>query len=198
MAVDLAPTPAVALAEQDGEIAAVFRREGRRLRSFIRRRVSDASEAEDIAQDVFCELIAATRVAAPIEHVGAWLVRVATNRITDAFRRGSAVSLDAAAEDDSPASADELRVRLVSTDAGPEARYANRVLVETMQAALAELPAAQREVFIAHELEGRSFKRLAAESGLGINTLLARKRYAVLHLRRRLRDLHDQRNDEGI
>jgi RNA polymerase sigma factor (sigma-70 family) len=197
MALELAQ-PAAALAEQDVAIAAAFRREGRRLRNFIRRRVSDAFEAEDIAQDVFSALIVATRVATPIEHVGAWLFRVATNRITDGLRRKRAVSLDATTDDDAPASEDELQARLIASDCGPEARYADRLLAESMQAALAELPAAQREVFIAHELEGRSFKSLAAESGVGINTLLARKRYAVLHLRSRLRDFHDQRNDEGV
>ena len=190
MAADLAP--ATSLAEQDRAIAAVFGREARRLRGFIRRRVADTFEADDIVQEVFFELIAATRVAAPIEHIGAWLFRVATNRITDRFRKKATIPLDEAAATDSYAGdAPALDELVPSPDAGPEARYANRLLMAKFEAALAELPAPQREVFIAHELEGRSFKSLAEESGTGINTLLARKHYAVLHLRRRLRTLYD-------
>lgn len=179
--------PASALADQDRAITAVFAREARRLRGFIRRRVADAFEAEDIAQEVFFELIAATRVAKPIEHVGAWLFRVAANRITDRFRKKATVSFnERAAADAYSGDAPALDELVPSPDAGPEALYANRVLIEDIEHALAELPAAQREVFIAHELEGRSFKSLAEESGIAIGTLLARKRYAVLHLRRRL------------
>jgi RNA polymerase sigma factor (sigma-70 family) len=190
MAADLASSSVTTLAEQDSAIAAVFRREARRLRGFIRRRVADACDAEDIAQDVFSELIEATRLATPIENVGAWLSRVAANRITDRFRRKSTVALDAAAADDEAAGHDAY-ARFASAEAGPEARYASRVRMARLEAALAELPAAQREVFIAHELEGRSFKSLAAESGVGLSTLLSRKRYAVLHLRNRLQADHD-------
>jgi RNA polymerase sigma factor (sigma-70 family) len=177
--------PPAALADQDQAIAAVFARESRRLRGFVRRRIADAFEVDDIVQDVFTELIEATRIATPIEHVGAWLVSVAGHRIIDRFRRARTVSLADAG--DAP-SLDEL---LPSPDAGPDRRYEERRLMAAVEAALAELPAAQREVFIAHELEGRSFRQLAEESGVAINTLLARKRYAVLHLRKRLRDLRE-------
>ncbi len=190
MVAEFAPSSAATLAEQDSAVAAVFRREARRLRGFIRRRVADACDAEDIAQDVFSELIEATRLAAPIENVGAWLARVAVNRITDRFRRKTTVALESAPVDSEAAEHDPY-ARFASAEAGPEARYASRVLMDRLAAALEELPAEQREVFIAHELEGRSFKSLAAESGVGLNTLLSRKRYAVLHLRSRLQADHD-------
>jgi RNA polymerase sigma factor (sigma-70 family) len=188
MAAEILASAPAPRADQDRAIAAVFERESRRLRGFIRRRVADAFEAEDIAQEVFFELIAATRVAKPIEHVGAWLFRVAANRITDRFRRASTLAFDAAPAD-AAGEARALDELLASPDVGPEDRYAQRALMLAIERALAELPAEQREVFIAHELEGQSFKSLADASGLSINTLLARKRYAVLHLRRRLRDL---------
>ena len=190
MAAEFAPSSVTTLAEQDSALAAVFRREARRLHGFIRRRVADACDAEDIVQDVFSELIEATRVAAPIENVGAWLSRVAINRITDRFRRKATVALEAAPADGEAAEHDGY-ARFSSAEAGPEARYASRALMARLEAALEELPAEQREVFIAHELEGRSFKSLAAESGVGLNTLLSRKRYAVLHLRSRLQADHD-------
>lgn len=190
MAADLATSSLATLAEQDSAIAAVFRREAGRLRGFIRRRVADAFDAEDIAQDVFSELIEATRLATPIENAGAWLARVAVNRITDRFRRKSTVALEATPADGN-AVEDDAYARFASAEAGPEALYASRALMARLEAALAELPAEQREVFIAHELEGKSFKRLAAESGVGLNTLLSRKRYAVLHLRSRLQVDHD-------
>ncbi|MEP7302630.1 MAG: sigma-70 family RNA polymerase sigma factor [Caldimonas sp.] len=190
MTADLAAFSVATLAQQDGAIAAVFRREVRRLRGFVRRRVADACDAEDIVQDAFFELIEATRVATPIENVGAWLWRVAANRITDRFRRRATVSLDQTSADDGAAG--QPYERFASAEAGPEARYASRALMDRLAAALAELPAEQRDVFIAHELEGRSFKSLAAESGVALNTLLSRKRYAVLHLRERLQtDRHN-------
>lgn len=195
MIVDFANLPAAALAAQDSAIAAVFRREARRLRAFIRRRVADACDAEDIAQDVFSELIEATRLAAPIENVGAWLSRVAANRITDRFRRKAAGPFDVGHGDASEAQPAEERV--APAQIGPEAHYANRRLLDTIEAALAELPPEQRDVFIAHELEGQSFKSLAAASGVGVNTLLSRKRHAVLHLRSRLQgDHHEPSNRE--
>jgi RNA polymerase sigma factor (sigma-70 family) len=175
--------------EQDRVIAGTFGREARRLRGFIRRRVADLADADDILQDVFSELIEATRLATPIEHVGAWLFRVAANRITDRFRRKTLALARADLGDDSDG--DVLAAQPQAAQHGPEARYANRLLRDDLEAALAELPAAQREVFIAHELEGRSFKSLAAESGIAVNTLLARKRYAVLHLRQRLQHHHE-------
>ena len=193
MTAHFAALPVATLAEQDSAIAAVFRREVRRLRGFIRRRVADACDAEDIVQDVFSELIEATRVATPIENVGAWLSRVAANRITDRFRKKSTLSLEAAAAaGDDDASECEPYERFASPEPGPEARYTSRVLLERLAAALSELAPEQRDVFIAHELEGRSFKDLAAEGGVAINTLLSRKRYAVLHLRDRLQIDHNE------
>lgn len=174
------------LADQDRALAGTFGSEARRLRGFIRRRVADIADADDILQDVFSELIEATRLATPIEHVGAWLFRVAANRITDRFRKKTLALVPNGDEAD-----DAVAAQPQSSQHGPEARYANRLLRDDLEAALAELPAAQREVFIAHELEGRSFKSLAAESGTPVNTLLARKRYAVLHLRQRLQHHHD-------
>ncbi|HEX7119482.1 MAG TPA: sigma-70 family RNA polymerase sigma factor [Longimicrobiales bacterium] len=172
-------------------IAVAFARERGRLWKFIRARVAEHVDAEDILQDVFTELVVAYRLAKPIEHLGGWLFQVARNRITDRFRRRRRE----APLDDRPAAMDDdartLESLLPAPDAGPEAAYARRVLLEAIEDALAELPRAQREVFIAHELEGRSFKEIAAETGVGINTLLSRKRYAVLHLRRRLRSIYD-------
>ncbi len=157
----------------------VIESESARLRSFLRARVPDRRDVEDILQDVFYELVLADRAARRIENVGAWLFRVARNRVTDLFRRKRP---EAAAGDDSPA----LEDLLPSPDAGPEAVYARSVLLDALADALDELPPEQRFVFLAHEAEGRSFQELAAETGVSVNTLLSRKRYAVLHLRRRL------------
>jgi RNA polymerase sigma factor (sigma-70 family) len=180
-------------AEQDRRISQAVAREGSRLRAFIRQRVADASDAEDILQEVFYELVEAVRLMTPIDQVGAWLFRVARNRIIDLFRkRAPEAPRDVSVEDRAFALGDLLP----SSDGGPEAELARGVLLEELEAALDELPAEQREVFIAHELEGRSFRELAAEKGLSINTLLSRKHYAVLHLRRRLRDIHDEFNDK--
>jgi RNA polymerase sigma factor (sigma-70 family) len=167
--------------EQDRRISEVVDREQSRLRSFIRRRVPDPRDAEDILQDVFAELVEANRLLMPIDHVTGWLFRVARNRITDLFRMKRPES-----------SGDVLEDLLPSPDAGPEAQYARQLLLEELESALGELPAAQREVFIGHELEGRSFKEMAAATGVSVNTLLSRKRYAVLHLRERLQRLHDE------
>jgi RNA polymerase sigma factor (sigma-70 family) len=183
-------TAAMALmARQDDGITAAVARERGRLRNFIRRRVPDPSEAEDILQDVFFEFVEAYRLPAPIEQVGAWLYRVARNRIIDRFRKKREEPMPRQSGDDD----DEhwLENALPSPDAGPDAAFARAVLLEALSAALDELPQAQREVFIAHELEGRSFKELAAASGVAVNTLLARKRYAVLHLRARLQAIYD-------
>lgn len=180
-----------ALLEQDRTITATILREGARLRSFVRRRVEDPGEVEDILQDVFFELLEASRLLQPIEQVGAWLFRVARNRIIDRFRRTS----------NAPTPLEELRSPqqdeawsledlLPAEDGGPDAHYARRVLLDELDAALEELSSVQRDVFIAHELEGRSFQELARQTGLSINTLLARKRYAVLHLRKRLQAIH--------
>lgn len=182
------PTPP-SLTEQDRAIADAVARERPRLRNFIRRRVIDQDEAEDILQDVFEELVEAWRLPEPLEQVGAWLFRVARNRIVDRFRKKKEASLPEAADGDD----DEYRLDLTlpSPDAGPEAAYARAALLDTLRAALDELPANQREVFIAHELDGRSFKEMSAATGVGVNTLLARKRYAVLHLRERLQSSYD-------
>jgi RNA polymerase sigma factor (sigma-70 family) len=177
--------------EADERISEVFKREQSRLRSFIRRRVPDPSDAEDILQDVFYKLVEANRMLMPIDHVTGWLFRAARNRIIDLFRRKRPEGFgDADAdEDDEPRSLEEL---LPSPDAGPEALYARSVLLDELELAVAELPPEQREVFVAHELEGRSFKEMAAATGLSVNTLLSRKRYAVLRLRERLQSVYDE------
>ena len=169
--------------EQDQFIAQAIERDQPRLRNFIRKRVLDSGDAEDILQDVFYELIETYRLLQPIEQVTAWLYRVARNRITDRFRRQKPASLSELIGEDDSLSLEEL---LPSPDAGPDAIYARNVLVEVLDDALDELPANQREVFIAHEWMGKSFKELAEETGLSVNTLLSQKRYAVLHLRKRL------------
>ena len=179
--------------EQDLRISEAVVRERPRLRSFIRRRVADEDDVEDILQDVFSEFVEMHRLLKPVEQAGAWLFRVARNRITDFFRKRKPEALGhgpASADvwEDSPGWEDLLP----SPEAGPEAAYARSVLMEEIETALDELPGEQREVFLAHELDGRRFKEMAAESGLSVNTLLSRKRYAVLHLRRRLRAVHDE------
>lgn len=176
--------------DRDQALAATVARERGRLRRFIRRRVADLGDAEDVLQEVLYEVTLAYRLPEPIEQIGAWMYRVARNRITDLFRRKTPERL----ADVLPADTDDSVIEdwLPSAQAGPEAAYARTVLLEAILAALAELPAEQREVFIAHELEGRSFKELAARTGLGVNTLLARKRYAVRRLRERLQSVHDE------
>ena len=177
---------------QDRQISEVVRREESRLRNFIRRRVPDPRDVEDVLQDVFYELVEANRLLMPIEHITGWLFRVARNRIIDRFRRQRrepAHDESALDEDGQRMSLDEL---LPSADAGPEAAYARSMLITALEEALDELPEEQRKVFVAHEIEGRSFKELAAETGLSVNTLLGRKRYAVLHLRRRLRSIYNE------
>jgi len=176
--------------EQDQRISEVVTREQSRLLDFIRRRVPDPRDAEDVLQDVFYELVEANRLLMPIEHVTGWLFRVARNRITDLFRKMRPGSFsDTADEGDERPQLEDL---LPSPDAGPEALYARSVLLDELELAVDELPAEQREVFVAHELEGRSFKAMAAETGVSVNTLLSRKRYAVLHLRERLQSVYDE------
>ena len=178
--------------EQDRQITEVVAQEGSRLRNFIRRRVSDPADAEDILQEVFYELVEANRLLMPIEHVTGWLFRVARNRITDLFRKKKPVTFsEAAIESEEQGVTLRLEDLLPSPDAGPDAVYVRNVLLAELEDALDELPAEQRDVFVAHELEGRSFKQLSAESGVSVNTLLSRKRYAVLHLRERLQDVRD-------
>ena len=179
-------------AEQDRGIAAVIQREGRALLRFIRRRVKDQADAEDILQEVFYELTEAYRLMKPIEQAGAWLYRVARNRIIDSFRKKKPEpfgSLPENANSDDGLSFEDL---LPSPEAGPEAAFARGVLLEELDAALEELPGEQREVFVAHEIEGRSFQEIARETGVNVNTLLSRKRYAVAHLRRRLRAIYEE------
>jgi RNA polymerase sigma factor (sigma-70 family) len=179
--------------EQDQRISEVVEREQSRLRNFIRRRVPDPHDAEDILQDVFYKLVEANRLLMPIEHVTGWLFRVARNRITDLFRKKKPESFsDAALEDDEGGKLLQIEDLLPSPDAGPDAVYVRNVLLDELELAIDELPDEQREVFVAHELEGRSFKEMAAESGVSVNTLLSRKRYAVLHLRERLQSIYDE------
>ena len=185
------------MAEQDDRISEAIDRDKTRLRNFIRRRVADPSDAEDILQEVFYELVETYRLMKPIEQVGAWLFRVARNRITDLFRKRKP---EASTND--PVTEEEgefltLEDLLPSRDAGPEAAYARTVLLAELEDALEELPDEQREVFLAHEIEGRSFKDLAAETGLSVNTLLSRKHYAVIHLRERLRAVYDEFTKAG-
>lgn len=183
-------------AEDEKRISAQIARERPRLARFVRSRVADAAEAEDILQDVFFELVESYRLMQPVEHAGAWLARVARNRIIDLFRKKRPESLEAL-----HGGADEERVPieewLPAADAGPEADFARGVLIEELEAALAELPAAQREIFIATEIDGRTFREIAEATGENLNTLLSRKRYAVLHLRERLRDIYDEFNESG-
>jgi RNA polymerase sigma factor (sigma-70 family) len=178
--------------EQDERISEVVEREQSRLRNFIRRRVPDPSDAEDVLQDVFYKLVEANRLLMPIDHVTGWLFRVARNRITDLFRRKRPEGFGDAAVADEGGELLRLEDLLPSPDAGPEALYARSALLEELELAVGELPEEQRRVFVAHELEGRSFKELAAETGVSVNTLLSRKRYAVLHLRERLQSVYDE------
>ena len=181
--------------EQDRQISEIVAEERSRLRNFIRRRVPDPADAEDVLQDVFYKLVEANRLLMPIDHVTGWLFRVARNRITDLFRKrrevtfGDAEAFDFGDEDGELLGIEDL---LPSPDAGPEALYVRNVLLAELELAVDELPPEQREVFVAHELEGRSFKEMAAETGVSINTLLSRKRYAVLHLRERLHNIYDE------
>jgi RNA polymerase sigma factor (sigma-70 family) len=182
--------------EQDQRISEVVKQEQLRLRNFIRRRVPDPRDAEDILQDVFYELVEANRLLMPIEHITGWLFRVARNRITDLFRkrRPESLSDSAVATNNNADNAErrQLEDLLPSPDAGPDALYARHVLLEELESALEELPEEQREAFVAHEFEGRSFRQMAAETGVSVNTLLSRKRYAVLHLRERLQTIYDE------
>ena len=179
-------------AEQNRSISEVIQRERRRLLLFIRKRVEDQGDAEDILQDVFYELIETYRLMKPVEQAGAWLYRVARNRIIDRFRKRRPEALGEVLAGAGEEEALRIEELLPSPEAGPEAAYARSVLLEELEAALEELPEEQRAVFIAHDIDGRSFKQLASETGLSVNTLLSRKRYAVLHLRRRLQAIYQE------
>jgi len=188
------PLDGTTIAEQDRRISEVIERDRPRLRSFIRRYVTDNGEAEDILQDVFYELIEAYRMMKPIQHVTAWLFRVARNRMTDLFRRKRSGSLNDVVASDGENEPLLLEDLLSSPDAGPEEAYTRTLLIDALEEAIDELPASQREVFLAHEVEGISFKQLSAETGVSVSTLLSRKHYAVLHLRRRLQSIYEEIN----
>jgi RNA polymerase sigma factor (sigma-70 family) len=178
--------------EQDRRISEVVKREQSRLSNFIRRRVPDPLDAEDILQDVFYRLVEANRLLMPIEHVTGWLFRVARNRITDLFRKKEPENFSEIELADEGGELLQFEDLLPSPDAGPEALYARGVLLDELELALDELPEEQREVFVAHEFDGRSFKEMSVETGVSVNTLLSRKRYAVLHLRERLQRVYDE------
>jgi len=182
----------IAMTEQDRQIAEVIAGEQSRLRNFIRKRVPNEADVEDLLQEVFYELVQAHRLLVPIEFVTGWLFRVARNRITDLFRKKTPEAFTDQATEDEEGELLQIEDLLPSPDAGPEALYLRKMLLEELEFALAELPEEQLEVFVAHELEGRSFKELSAETGVNVNTLLSRKRYAVLHLRQRLQSIHDE------
>jgi RNA polymerase sigma factor (sigma-70 family) len=182
--------------EHDRNLAAAYSSQQKRLRGFIRKHVADDRDVDDILQDVFYEFVAAYRLLKPVEHLTAWLFRVARNRITDGFRRKRA---EISTDDPAAGSSDEALTvgdLLPAPGGGPEAEYARTVLLEELTASIAELPAEQREVFVAHEIEGRSFREISAETGENVNTLLSRKRYAVLHLRQRLQAIYDDYVEE--
>ena len=180
------------MTEQDRRISEVIAEERSRLRNFIRKWVPNEADVEDLIQEVFYELVVANRLLMPIDYVTGWLFRVARNRITDLFRKKKPENFSDVAGADEDGDLLEIEDLLPSPDAGPEALCVRNVLLDELERALGELPDEQREVFVAHELEGRSFKELSAESGVNVNTLLSRKRYAVLHLRQRLQGIHDE------
>ena len=189
------PASITSMTEQDRKISDIVAEERSRLRNFIRRRVPDPSDVEDIVQEVFYELVEANRLLMPIDHVTGWLFRVARNRITDLFRKKKPAAFNDTAHNkpgDDEGELLQILDLLPSPDAGPEALYVRNLFLDELELALDELPDEQREVFVAHELEGRSFKELSAESGVNVNTLLSRKRYAVLHLRERLQSIYDE------
>jgi RNA polymerase sigma factor (sigma-70 family) len=181
-----------AMIEQDRQISEVIAEERPRLRNFIRKRVPNEADVEDLLQEVFYELVQASRLLKPIDYVTGWLFRVARNRVTDFFRKKKPENFSDAALEDDDGELLEIEDLLPSPDAGPEALYMRGLLLDELQRALAELPREQREVFVAHELDGRSFREFSDESGVSVNTLLSRKRYAVLHLRERLQGIHDE------
>jgi RNA polymerase sigma factor (sigma-70 family) len=185
-----------AMADRDRRIAEAFAREGARLRAYIRRRLGAADEVDDVLQDVFSDLVEAMRLPRPVEHLGGWLFEVARRHIADRFRRRAvphAGPLDAPAVDSADGTdGSPFEDLLPAPDGGPEAAYVRRLFLEALDDALEELPAAQREVFLAHEIDGKSFKALAEERGVGVNTLLAQKHSAVRHLRRRLAAVRDE------
>jgi len=188
------PVTTTLMIEQDRQISEVIAKEQPRLRSFIRKRVPNEADVDELLQEVFFELVQAQRLMKPIDFVSGWLFRVARNRITDLFRKKRPENFTDAAGEDEDGELPAIEDLLPSPDDGPDALFVRNVLLAELEIALGELPAEQRKVFVAHEIEGLSFKELSAESGVNINTLLARKRYAVLHLRERLQSIHDEMN----
>jgi RNA polymerase sigma factor (sigma-70 family) len=186
------PSSIAWMTAQDRQLSEIVTEQRSRLLNFIRRRVPDPSDAEDVLQDVFYKLVEANRLLMPIDHVTGWLFRVARNRISDLFRKKRPERFNDATSEDGSGDLLSLEDVLPSTDADPEELYVRNEILDELEFALAELPQEQREVFIAHELEGRSFQALSADTGVNINTLLARKRYAVLHLRQRLQEFYDE------
>jgi RNA polymerase sigma factor (sigma-70 family) len=182
----------IAMTQQDRQISEALEEQRSRLRNFIRGRVPNEADVEELLQEVFCRLVEANRLLMPIDTVTGWLFTVARNLITDLFRRKRPANFTDSVTEDEDGELLEMEDVLPSPDAGPEAIYVRRALLAELEAALAELPRDQRDVFVAHELEGRSFKELSEESGVNVNTLLSRKRYAVLHLRDRLQNVHDE------
>ena len=181
------------MTEPDRRLAEIIAGERSRLRDFIRRRVPNEADAEDVLQDVFYEVVEAYRLMEPVQRWSAWMFKVARNRIIDFFRtrRLATSASDPVAVSEE---GEELLLEdvLPSPEAGPAEAYARAALLRELEEALDELPKEQRDVFIAHELEGASFKEIAARTGVGVNTLLSRKRYAVLHLRRSLRTIYEE------
>ena len=179
--------------EQDQKIRESIRLNGKRLLNFIKRRIPDEDEAEDILQDVYYQLVQAMQLTKPIEQVSSWMFTVARNKITDLFRKKKEVRMEgqvmSQVDSDEMLSLHEL---LPSLEDSPDATFMRRILVEELEAAMEELPENQRWVFFQHEIEGKSFKELAQETGLTVNTLISRKRYAVLHLRERLSDIYNE------
>jgi RNA polymerase sigma factor (sigma-70 family) len=186
------PWSITAMAERDLQLSEIVAEQRTRLRNFIRRRVPDPSDAEDIVQEVFYELVEANRLLMPIEHVTGWLYRVARNRIIDLFRKKKPERFSDAAIENEDGEILQVEDLLPSPDAGPEALYMRSVLLDELELAIEALPEEQREVFIAHEIDGRSFKEMSAETGISMSTLLSRKRYAILHLRERLQNIYNE------
>jgi len=186
------PSELIAMTEQDRQISEVVAEEQSRLRNFIRKRVPNELDVEDLLQEVFYELVEANRLLMPIEHVTGWLFRVARNRIADLFRKKKPQNFSDVAGEGEDGELLQIEDLLPSPNNGPDAIYLRNLFLEELDFALDELPNKQREVFVAHELEGRSFKELSAESGVSVNTLLSRKRYAVLRLRQQLQDVYDE------
>jgi RNA polymerase sigma factor (sigma-70 family) len=186
------PASVALMSEQDRRISEVVAKQGARLRNFIRKRVPNEADVEDLLQEVFYELVEANRLLMPIEYVTGWLFQVARNRITDLFRKKKPETFSDAAVLNEEGELLRIEDLLPSPDAGPEAVYVRNEMLQELELALSELPEEQRQVFLAHEFEGRGFKELSEESGVSINTLLSRKRYAMLHLRQRLRSIHDE------